>query len=148
MVGIDPLMSMSAKKELLSFDLLKESLSERFNKDEPTFYEKTFELKRGGIVNNTNVKGNTLLGIIPYLFYSGSLTFLIASMIVITIFSSFLEFISYKVSCNNLIFSSLIGQIVAFRLIHFGFLPHQTYLYFGSILLNIVIVYLIYKFLK
>ena len=44
--------------------------------NEPTFYEKKFKLKN--FLDNTqykNVKGNTLTGIIAFLYYSGSLFF-------------------------------------------------------------------------
>ena len=97
--------------------------------------------------NDLMLKGNTLMGIISFMFYSGSYIFLFFSIIGVCIFASFLEIAAYYFSSNNIIFSSLIGLTVAFRYIHFGFLPHQSYLLIGTILLNIVIIYLINKFL-
>ena len=46
---------------------------------------------------------------------------------------------------KNVIFSSLIGQIIAFRFIHFGYLPHQTYLLFSAIFLSILMIYILNK---
>ncbi|MDC3162689.1 hypothetical protein OA670_03675 [Candidatus Pelagibacter sp.] len=148
-VGIDPIMAMIDKRDKLSFKLLKKSFSERFNKNTPTFYEKTFNLE-----NDTNfkiyenVKGNTLMGIIGFLYYSGSLYFLFISIIFLSIIACFFEYLAFKLSFNNLIFSSLISQIIAFRYIHFGYLPHQTYLLFVTIILNILIVYILMKAFK
>ena len=148
-VGIDPVMAMTDKKDKLSFKLLKKSFLERFNKNTPTFYEKTFNLE-----NDTNfkiyenVKGNTLMGIIAFLYYSGSLYFLFISIIFLSIIACFFEYLAFRLSYNNLIFSSLISQIIAFRYIHFGYLPHQTYLLFTTIILNIFIVFILMKTIK
>ena len=90
-----------------------------------------------------NVKGNTLPGIIAFLFYSGSYYFLFISMFIICIIASLIEYLAFRLSNNNLIFSALIGQIIAYRLIHFGYLPHQSYLLFGTILITIFFVYLL-----
>ena len=56
---------------------------------------------------------------------------------------SIIEFMAYRYSSKNLIFSSLIGQIIAYRFIHFGYLPQQSYLLFGTILITIFFVYLL-----
>ena len=150
-VGIDAIFAVAQNKDKLGEDLLREAFNENFQKELPTFYEKTFNLKN---VNNStteiheNAKGNTLTGIIAFLFYSGSLIFLFIGMLILIIFANLLEFISFKVSGKNLIFCSLIGQIVAFRFIHFGYLPKQSYLLFGSIFLTIFAVYLFKTFTK
>ncbi len=150
-VGIDAIFAVAQNKDKLGKSLLREAFNENFQKELPTFYERTFNLK--GVKNSTtviheNVKGNTLTGIIAFLFYSGSLMFLFIGMSILIIFANLLEFISFKLSGENLIFCSLIGQIVAFRFTHFGYLPKQSYLLFGSIFLTIFIVYLFKTFTK
>ena len=90
-----------------------------------------------------NVKGNTLPGILAFLYYSGSYFILFIGIFILSIIASSIEFLSFKLSSNNLIFSSLIGQVIAFRFIHFGYLPHQTYLLFGTIILTILFVYIL-----
>ncbi len=139
-------MAMSAKKGKLGFALFKNSFKERFDKNNPTFYERTFNLE-----NDTNfkiyenVKGNTLMGIIGFLYYTGSLYFLFISVIILSIIACLFEYLAFKLSYNNLIFSCLISQIIAFRYIHFGYLPHQTYLLFITIAINILIIYILMK---
>ena len=150
-VGIDAIFAVAQNTDKLGTPLLEEAFNENFHKKLPTFYESTFYLKN---VNNNkieiyeNAKGNTLPGIIAFLFYSGSLIFLFIGMMILIIFANILEFISFKASGKNLIFCSLIGQIIAFRFIHFGYLPKQSYLLFGSIFLTIFAVYVFKTFIK
>ena len=138
-------MAVNSKKELLSLPFLYSSFNERASKDTPTFYELSFGLEENSASKDLyeNVKGNTLPGLIAFIYYSGSYYILFFLIFFLSITSSFIEFLSFKLSSNNLIFSSLIGQVIAFRLIHFGYLPHQSYLLFGSILLSILLIYII-----
>ena len=154
-VGIDSTLAVSQNKDILNFHLLFEAINERADFNAPTFYEKTFFLEDEGEYKKelkeqlyVNVKGNTLTGIIAFLFYSGSFVFLFFGMLFLSAFASIIEFICYYVSGKNLIFCSLIGQIIAFRFIHFGYLPKQSYLLFGSIFLTIFFVFIFNKYLK
>ena len=149
-VGIDGVMSVSSKKDILSVPFLFSSFKERASKNTPTFYELTFGLEESEISNELyeNVKGNTLPGIIAFSYYSGSYFILFFTIFLITIISSYIEFFSFKLSSNNLIFSSLIGQVIAFRFIHFGYLPHQSYLLFSTIIINIIFIYILTLYSK
>lgn len=144
-VGIDGVMSVISKKDLLNISFFISSFGERAEKNIPTFYELTFELEENQISNELyeNVKGNTLPGIIAFLYYSGSYYFLFLVIFLFSIIASYLEFMSFKLSYGNLILSSLIGQVIAFRFIHFGYLPNQTYLLFGTIIITIVLTYIL-----
>ena len=144
-VGVDGIMAVTSKKNILSLEFLFSSFKERPTKDTPTFYELTFGLEENIPTKELyeNVKGNTLPGILAFLFYSGSYFVLFIGIFILSIIASSIEFLSFKLSSNNLIFSSLIGQVIAFRFIHFGYLPHQTYLLFGTIILTILFVYIL-----
>ena len=145
-VGIDAVMAIFAKKEMLNYDLLKKALEERFNRYGPSFYEKNFNLKDGVSKQiSTNTKGNTLTGIIGFAYYSGSKTFVFLFVFFLCLFASLIEYLSYKLSSKNLIFSSLIGQIIAFRFVHFGYLPHQSYLLLSAVFLSIFMIYMLNK---
>jgi hypothetical protein len=149
-VGIDGVMSIISKKDLLNISFLLSSFNERASKDRPTFYELTFELKENKVSNELyeNVKGNTLPGVLAFSYYSGSYYILFLIIFSISIFASCLEYLSFKFSSNNLILASLIGQVIAFRFAHFGYLPHQSYLLFGSIILTIILSYVLSLCLK
>ena len=149
-VGIDAVMSVISKKDLLNISFLLSSFNERASKNMPTFYELTFELKENKVSNQLyeNVKGNTLPGVLAFSYYSGSYYILFLIIFSISIFASCLEYLSFKFSSNNLILASLIGQVIAFRFAHFGYLPHQSYLLFGSIILTIILSYILSLCLK
>ena len=149
-VGIDGVMSIISKKDLLNISFLLSSFNERASKDMPTFYELTFELEENKVSNELyeNVKGNTLPGVLAFSYYSGSYYILFLIIFFISIFASCLEYLSFKFSSNNLILASLIGQVIAFRFAHFGYLPHQSYLLFGSIILTIILSYILSLCLK
>ena len=145
-VGIDGVMAVVSKKELLSYPFLISSFQERAKADSPTFYELTFGLESINTYDNElyeNVKGNTLPGILAFLYYGGSYFILFIGIFVLSIVASYIEYLSFRLSSNNLIFSSLIGQVIAFRFIHFGYLPHQSYLLFGTIILTILFIYVL-----
>ena len=152
-VGVDGVMSVISKKEILNKMFLLNSFKERANAIQPTFYELKFDLEISKNVVQVyesvkDVKGNTLPGIIAFLFYSGSYYFLFISMFIICIIGSLIEYLAFRLSSNNLIFSALIGQVISYRLIHFGYLPHQSYLLFGTIIITIFLVYLTNFFIK
>jgi hypothetical protein len=150
-VGIDGVMSVVSKKDLLNLPFLFSAFKERAQPDMPTFYELTFELESMNSSNNNmyeNVKGNTLPGIIAFSYYSGSYYILFSIIFFISVLASYIELIAFKLSSKNMIFSALIGQVIAFRFIHFGYLPHQSYLLFGTIILTILLIFMINIFLK
>ncbi len=149
-VGIDAVMAVVAKKNILNIPFFISSFNERPSLDSNTFYETNFELIENKISDKLykNVKGNTLPGIIAFLYYSGSLYILFFSIFLISIISALLEIFAFKLSSQNLIFSSLIGQVIAFRFTHFGYLPHQSYLLFGSIILTVIFLYILSFYLR
>ena len=148
-VGIDSVMAINAKKDILGFDLIKNSFNEKFELKGIPFYERQFELLSiDHFKQYENVKGNTLTGIIGFLYYTGSYTFLFFSLILLSVLACLIEYFAFKTSSYNLIFSSLIGQIIAFRYIHFGYLPSNSYLLFSTIFLTIIVVYFANNLLK
>ena len=149
-VGIDAVMAVVGKKEKLGFPLLFTAFNEKASNENPTFYEINFDLRENQIPKDIyqNVKGNTLPGIIAFMYYSGSYYILFISIILIVIFSSVLEFLAFKLSSQNLILSALIGHVIAFRFVHFGYLPNQSYLLFGSIFITIIFLYFFSLYIK
>ena len=136
-VGIDGVMAVNAKKQMLNSEFFIKSLKEKAVKDRPTFYEYNFGLR--GInaqYSYDNVKGNTLPGVIAFMYYLGSYKLLFLSILLLSLLGSSIEFAAFKASSKNLIFSALIGQVIAFRFIHFGYLPSQSYLLFGINIFN------------
>ena len=135
-VGIESLLIISKNSKKLNFSFFKRSLGESFDANAPSFYEQEFNLKPNSNFKriNKNLKGNTLPGFIAFLFFPGSYTFLFFSVFLFCLIATIIEFLTFKSFGQNLIASSLIAMTIAYRYIHFGYLPKQSYLLFGSII--------------
>lgn len=143
-VGIDAMILVTRNKEILGIDLFKESLKEKFDQKSISFYESKFGIYEKDHYQSSNLrKGNTLPGLLAFLFFSGSHVFLYISIIFFCLIASILEYLMFKVSFNNLLASSLIGMVVAYRFAHFGYLPSNSYLLFGSIIIIILTLFII-----
>ena len=146
-VGIDGVMAVVSKKELLNLDFLKKSLFEIPQPQGITFYENEFNIAT--LTNEDkiyeNVKGITLPGIIAFFYYSGSYILMFIFIFFCCLIASFLEYFAFKLSKQNLIFSSLIGQVIAYRFIHFGYMPQNSYLLFSSIFITILVAFFLKK---
>jgi hypothetical protein len=149
-VGIDAVMAVVGSSEILNFNLLKRSFLDRFQLDSLHFYERTFGLEKPNSINliKNIVKGNTLPGIIAFLYYSGSLIFIFLIIIGLCLLASLIEFLSFLASKQNMIFSSIISMVIAYRFTHFGYLPNQSYLLFGSMFFTILFVFCFFRLLK
>jgi hypothetical protein len=78
-VGIDSVLAV-VSSDRLNFNLFFESLKEKKTTNELTFYEKNFDINfdKGKVVEQGEkriLKGNTLPGIIAFIFYSGNYIF-------------------------------------------------------------------------
>jgi len=146
--GIDSLILVSSSKSK-GYDLLLRALKEEKNYTEHTFYEKEFGLivrKTNAGAGNTIMKGNTLPGIISFLYYAGSPVFLLLSIALIFFIFNFLEnFLSYSTN-NNLVFICFISNMIATRLFHFGYAPKDSYMFLISILLSILFLSILTRF--
>ena len=86
-----------------------------------------------------------------FLFYPGSLWFLASSLFACSIFASAFERLSYRLGNANHILVALFSQVVAFRFASFGYVPTQSYLLFGSLMANLLLIFsadrLLYRYL-
>lgn len=150
-VGLDAVAAVSSYPKK-NYDLFFSAINEKFNPNLYGFYERTFIKPFENNLNNSNyIKsskrqyGIILPGIISFLSYPGSILFLILSCFLIHFFCSIIEFCSRKFSYNSIIFSNFIGFVLGYRLIHFGYLPKQSYLIICAIFLTIFITFILKK---
>ncbi len=142
-LGIEGVMAISSLQNL-GYDLFKSSLSEVYDEQKPSFYD---ELILSSYAKSDFNKNHyvSMSGIVGFLYYTGSLTFVFMAMFSLCIISSFIEVISYKFSAGNMIFASLIGQVLSYRLSNFGYVPANTGLLISAILVNSFIMYILIK---
>lgn len=141
-VGLDSWFAVTSHPNLSS-NLFFDSFSEKFDKNKFTYYQDNF-LGKKNIEYKPEFKKNygvVLPGFFSFSFYSGSIIFFLVLIAFFYILGLILEYISFRFSFGNIIFSSLISQIYVYRLIHFGYLPSQSYLLLGAIIFNIALYY-------
>ena len=146
-VGLDSLAAVTSYPNK-NLDLFLLALKDKFNPNDYGFYEKTFvrpyeqkeDLGKGFKRSSKRQYTVILPGIISFLSYPGSFLFLFFSCGAIYLICASIEVVALKFSYGCLIFSNFIGYIIGYRLMHFGYLPRQSYLLFGAILITIVLV--------
>ncbi len=133
----------------LSAKLFKDALNEKYVEDDTSFFDKYILTDTSPYVNVDKSKHHflSLPGIIAFLYYTGSYLFLFIVMFFIGGLSAGLEALCCKLT-GNFILASLMSQVVSYRLSNFGYVPSQSYLLFGAIILNIVLINLLYKIFK
>ena len=95
---------------------------------------------------NTDIENFNVVitpGLIAYLYYTGSVTFVFISMIIIILFCSLIEKLFFLLSAKNYILVNIIGYAMAVRMTHFGYLPYNTINYLLSIFVTLLIVYIL-----
>ena len=140
-VGIDALLSVS-QSENLSFEFLKSSFFEKKQFREGSFYIDNF-YQNFEYTKSENFNVVITPGLISYLYYTGSVTFVFISIIIIVLFCSLIEKLFFLFSANNQILINIIGYAMAVRATHFGYLPYNTINYFFSIFVTLLLVYII-----
>ena len=146
-VGLDSLAAVTSYPDK-NLNLFLMALKDKYNPNDYGFYEKTFvmpyenkELVGKSFKRSSKRQYTVILpGIISFLSYPGSALFLFFSCGIIYMICASIEAIALKFSYGCLIFSNFIGYIIGYRLIHFGYLPRQSYLMFGAILITIVLI--------
>ena len=147
-IGIDSLILVSSSKNK-GYDLFFRAFKEEKHQVDYTFYEKEFglvDVKTNVDTGKTIMKGNTLPGIISFLYYTGSPVFLLLSIMLIFFIFNFLESFLNYITDKNLVFMCFISNMIATRLFHFGYAPKDSYLFLASILLSILFLTLLTRF--
>ena len=140
-VGVEGVMAVAGSSQT-GWAVFGEALRERFNTSVNSFYDSHF--LASSVYDNSREEAThfiSLPGYIAFLFYPGSFVFLFGAVFAFSIVAALLEFMVYRLGGRNLVFCALIAQVVAFRYTSFGYVPAQSYLLFGSIILNVLIFY-------
>jgi hypothetical protein len=144
-VGLEGVMSVSSYPNK-GWDLWREAWQEKYSENITSFYDINLINSSYQYVKDRHYVNTP--GIVGFLFYPGSYFFLFACMVLISLGASCLEIFIYKFGGKNLILCSLLAQVIAYRFASFGYVPAQSYLLFGAIFLNIVIIYIMEKILN
>lgn len=139
-VGIESVMAVTSYSRL-GWALWQEGWREKLDRDSLSFYDKTFIASPYTTMDTSINYFISLPGILAFCYYPGSLWFLFISMFLISFIGSMIEILIFKFGGQNLILCSLLSQAVAYRFSSFGYVPSQSYLYFGAILASLFLIY-------
>ena len=137
-VGIEGVLAVSSSPER-GWDLFSGALAEDYSKN-LSFYDTHLITSPYVNTNLTKVRHISLPGGIAFFYYPGSLPFLFFSLFVLGLIGGGLEWLVFKFGGGNLILCALLSQVVAYRLSHFGYLPKDSYLIFGALILNVMLI--------
>ena len=146
-VGIEGVLAVSSSQKV-GPDLWQKAWKEIYSDYGTSFYD--LNLIKSPYLGMDVAKNHyiSLPGIIAFCFYLGSFWFLFGAMFLIGLIGASIDVFVYKFGGKNLILCSLLAQVVAFRFASFGYVPSQTYLLFGTLFLNVIIIYGADKLLK
>ena len=144
-VGLDSMLSVLSSQNL-SKKLFFESLKEKFDPNQYSFYEKNFLDRDMKYQSHTDKNYGILVpGFFAYSIYSGSILFFLFLIFMFYSIGILIEKFAFVYSYGNFIFSALISQIYVYRLIHFGYMPFNSWKLLLAIVFNILIYYLVIK---
>jgi hypothetical protein len=140
-VGIEAVVAVASSKDL-GWDLWLDAWNERFQVGVLSIYDQRFiESPYKANADKPVFHFISLPGIIAFLYFPGSLAFLFVALTLCAWLAAAVEIATYRYAGQNWILCSLIGQVVAYRYVHFGYVPAQSYLLFGAVILNVALLY-------
>lgn len=145
-IGIEGIMAMDSYNGK-GWPLFLEAINESSASSGTSFYDKRI-LISGYLQNTEKFLFANLMGVFAFLYYPGSYPFIFFSFIFIYLFFSSIEYASWRFGGRNIFFSCLVGHVLAYRLVHFGYAPKQTYMLILTLIANIFIFYFLLRLLK
>lgn len=139
-VGIDGVMAISSYSEL-GWPVWKKAWEEKYSETGTSFYDINIINSSYATADLSNNHFISLSGIVGFLYYPGSVLFVFFGMFILGLLAATFEFIAFKFT-GSLILCSVFGYVLAYRYVHFGYVPAQSYLLLASIVINIFIFFL------
>lgn len=146
-VGIDALLAVSQSKNL-NFVFFISAWKEDKDITKKSFYTENFSKEHNKAENEKkNLNLIVTPGIVAFLYYSGSIFFVFLSIVILILTCSLIEVLFYRISVNNIILANIIGLSLAIRIIHFGYIPSNTFNFLLSFFLTLIFVFFVRKLL-
>lgn len=139
-VGMEGVLAVSSSPKI-GAELWHQAWQEVYRDYGTSFYD--LNLIQSSYLNIDTSKHHyiSLPGIIAFCFYPGSFLFLFGALLLVGLVGAVIEIFVYRFGGRNLILCSLLAQVVAFRFASFGYVPTQSYLLFGTLFLNVMILF-------
>jgi hypothetical protein len=141
-VGMEGVMAVSSYPEL-GGDLWKEVWEEKYSDQGTSLYDRKISKSSYSRLDLSNRHFVSMPGVLAFFYYPGSYGIVFLAMLALGILGATIEAGVYKWGGGNLILCSLMAFVVAYRYVHFGYVPGQSYLLFGALVLNVALIYLL-----
>jgi hypothetical protein len=140
-VGIEGVLAVSSS-EKLGWELWREAWQEKYYEDQFSLYDQLFVSSHyaSSPIDKSRNHFVNLPGLVAFLYYPGSLLFLVIAVLAAALVGAVFEVSTYRLCSGNWILCALVAQVIAFRLASFGYVPAQSHLLFGTLLMNILII--------
>ena len=140
-VGMEGVMAVSAYNQL-GWKLWRDAWEEKFQDGKLSLYDSRLidSPYRRIEITHPGLHHVSLPGMIAFLYYPGSLAFLFVGVFGCALVAGAVEIGVFYMCGRNLILCALIGQVIAYRLASFGYVPNQSYLYFGTVVMNLFLI--------
>ncbi len=139
-VGIEGVLAVSSYPKL-GPELWHEAWAERYSEHATSYYDMNLIESPYARLDKNKHHYVSMPGVIAFFYYPGSYVVLFGCLFALGLFAALLEAISFWLGGANLVLCSLMAQVIAYRYTSFGYVPAQSYLLFGSLILNLVMIY-------
>ena len=149
-IGIEGVMAVQSKKDK-NLKLLKDALNEDYKENKLSFYDEKFlndsSSYKDSISKISNQHAVTLPGFIAFCYYGNSKFLVFLFAFIISILCNLI--VSMFQNClKNPILSAFIANILAYRLIHWGYAPLNSYKLILALFLSLALIILVNHVLK
>jgi hypothetical protein len=128
----------------LGLKMWTDAWSEKYDTSNLTSFDANFiDSGYKANVQSSRLHFISLPGIIAFMYLSGSMLFLFVALLLCGLVAAAIEVFAYFYAGKNLILCALFGQVIAYRYVHFGYVPSQSYLLLGALLGNIALIWLV-----
>jgi len=139
-VGMEGIMAVSSYPAQ-GWDLWNNAWKETYSDNRTSFYDTNLITSPYRHTDTTKYHYISLPGIVAFCFYPGSFTFLFGCMFMVGVVTAAIEISVFRLGGKNIVLCALLAQVVVSRYAHFGYVPAQSYLLFGALYLNLLIIY-------
>ncbi len=106
-----------------------------------SFYDKNLINSPYQSIDNRKKHFITLPGFIAFLYYPGSYLFLFASITLFIFLGFYAEKVTKELSFDNQMLTAFVANLIAYRLISFGYAPVNSVIFIVIILLSLIAYY-------
>jgi len=139
-VGMEGVMAVSSYPGQ-GWGLWNDAWKEAYSNNRTSFYDTNLITSPYRHTDTTKYHYISLPGIVAFCFYPGSFTFLFGCMFMVGVVTAAIEISVFRLGGKNIVLCALLAQVVVSRYAHFGYVPAQSYLLFGALYLNLLIIY-------